>query len=65
MAARRIYSSGHRDNRFGHYGYLDFGTSRVVDNQEEVLQAVRTERARRDLYMNCELAGSAWEYHAA
>ncbi len=65
MTARRVYTSNHREKRFGHNGYLDFGSSRSVDNQEKVLQAVMAERARRDLYLNCELAGTAWEYHAA
>lgn len=65
MTARRVYTSGQREKKLGHRGYLDFGSSRVVDNQEELLKAVMAERARRDLYMNCELAGYGWEYHAA
>lgn len=65
MSGRRVYTSSQREQRFGHYGYIDFGSRRTEDNQEQVLEAVRAERARRDLYMNCELAGSGWEYHAA
>lgn len=65
MAGRRVYTSGRQEKLFGHRGYLDFGTTRSVDNQDQVLEAVRNERARRALYANCELAGSAWEYHAA
>ncbi|MEP5937512.1 MAG: hypothetical protein ABJ239_04235 [Erythrobacter sp.] len=48
MTAYRIFTSGRREDRFGHGTYLDIASStRTVDNQAQVLSAVRQERARR------------------
>ncbi|MEM6266045.1 MAG: hypothetical protein AAF707_00855 [Pseudomonadota bacterium] len=65
MTAKRVFSAGRREARYGHRQYLDFGSRRTVDNQDEVVEAVLHERARRALYANCELAPSSWDYHVA
>lgn len=50
MSARRIYTSGRNESRFGHGQYLDvMPTMRSVDNQTEILAAVRRARAEREV----------------
>ena len=66
MIAQRVFFTGRREPRKGHAGYLNFGSrSRTVDNQEEVVNAVLQERARRALYASCDRAPLGWEEKAA
>ncbi len=66
MTAHRIFFTGRSEAKTGHGGYLNLvTTSRTVDNQEAVLDAVRAERARRALYADCDRAPLGWENCAA
>ena len=62
MTALRVYSSGNQGTARGHYQYLNLVvTSRSVDNQAKAVESLREERARRQLYAQCERAPYGWE----
>ena len=66
MTAYRIFQSGRRESKAGHQRYVDFqGSSRTVDQQQPVVEAVVRERARRALYANCDRAPFGWEEQLA
>nr|WP_298926960.1 hypothetical protein [uncultured Erythrobacter sp.] len=66
MSARRIFTSGRREAKFGHGRYLNaVATSRSTDNQEKVVGDMLRERARRALYADCDRAPLDWENAAA
>lgn len=62
MTPYRIYASGAVEPKKGHRQHLSpITTFRTVDNQAAIVEAMKRERARRALYLNCDRAPIAWE----
>ena len=62
MSALRIFSFGVEPERQGHRSYLNIQPrNRVLDNQDQVVNALKRERAKQALYADCERAPLGWE----